>query len=208
MNKTFYYTQHSQITNKIKTENVIDKNIRTKLLATKTYYSYKENKTFESKTKFVEPSIITNDLKHYKENIKNIKYNRPVNTDSLINTTRFNYQENCGKVFQYKPNNKRDLWLTAVGFKDVNYFKLIQDETIVSFGLAQSSIPNADKVVLLLPGVEIPGFDALATKYGIKVLKMDFSIFSEFSNKKMNLRSYKKEDKENGRNDRFCKIFL
>ncbi|ELP87871.1 hypothetical protein EIN_274480 [Entamoeba invadens IP1] len=101
----------------------------------------------------------------------NYSYPVPTYHDSLIDVRRFNYKGKCGDVFKYKPNNKKDLWLTAVGIRDVEYWDKIRDNTKFAFGLSNSSIPNADRVVLYLDGLDIPEFFDIAESYRVRVVR-------------------------------------
>ncbi|ELP89522.1 hypothetical protein EIN_457810, partial [Entamoeba invadens IP1] len=112
-----------------------------------------------SKNKINKKYNVSKDVPHYFSNGK-------------INVENFNYSGICHEVFKYKPHNKKDLWLSAVGFKDINYWRKIRADTILSMGLAKSSIPHADKVVLLLEGLEIPEFFKISDANGFKVVKI------------------------------------
>ncbi|ELP90198.1 hypothetical protein EIN_482620 [Entamoeba invadens IP1] len=81
----------------------------------------------------------------------------------------------CSNVFKYQPNNKRDLWLTAVGVISDSYYKKIMKEVSLVLGLAHSLIPHADKVIILFKGYNYSQLITLAHKNGFKTLEVDMS---------------------------------
>ncbi|ELP87808.1 hypothetical protein EIN_273250 [Entamoeba invadens IP1] len=102
-------------------------------------------------------------------------YTPPHYNDSSLDVRNFVYTGVCNKVFKYKPNNRRDLWLTAVGFRDELYWQNIKKDTRLAFGLSQSSIPSADRVSLLLEGLQFDEFYSAAKQYGVRVEVVKFT---------------------------------
>ncbi|ELP91698.1 hypothetical protein EIN_413660 [Entamoeba invadens IP1] len=97
-------------------------------------------------------------------------FHQPEFHNKIIDLRTFNYEGKCREPFQYQQNNKRDLWLTAVGFKNHGYWLNNKNEILLSYALANSTIPNADRVLLLMPGIHINNFVELTESYGIRVV--------------------------------------
>ncbi|ELP91153.1 hypothetical protein EIN_480620 [Entamoeba invadens IP1] len=97
----------------------------------------------------------------------------PTYSDQILDTTHFNYNGACSKVFKYLPNNKRDLWLSAIGINSQKYYEQIMKDVPLVFGLSNSSIPNADKVLLFLPGYNYTELSTMAQSYGFQTVEID-----------------------------------
>ncbi|ELP94536.1 hypothetical protein EIN_116470 [Entamoeba invadens IP1] len=109
------------------------------------------------------------------QNAITFNYTTPNYHNQIISTTHFNYSGVCSNVFKYQPNNKRDLWLTAVGVTSDSYYKKIMKDVPLVLGLAHSSIPHADKVIILFKGYNYSELITLAHKNGFKTLEVDMS---------------------------------
>ncbi|ELP88788.1 hypothetical protein EIN_437680 [Entamoeba invadens IP1] len=100
------------------------------------------------------------------DNQENLKYKY---TDTQLNVSNFNYKGKCSKVFKYKKNNPRDLFLTAIYFKNPNVWFNIKDRAVRCLKVAQSGIPDATRKVLLLSENEIPDFTMTMNELGVSV---------------------------------------
>ncbi|ELP84161.1 hypothetical protein EIN_337500, partial [Entamoeba invadens IP1] len=94
------------------------------------------------------------------------EFKQPTYANDVINTSNFNYDGKCREIFKYPANNKRDLFITSVGFSGLikNYWEDNKKEITTIMALANNTFPNAKKLVLLLPGEENKDFEE-TTKY-------------------------------------------
>ncbi|ELP90220.1 hypothetical protein EIN_105890 [Entamoeba invadens IP1] len=119
----------------------------------------------------------------YKENrsLYVDKFIQPQFHNKKIDLRNFNYKGKCQEIFKFKPNNKRDLWLTAVGFQNKNYWDRNRNEILLSYAVSNSSIPNADKVVILLPGGYPKEFSKITTQFGLRLVNSDINDDPKYS---------------------------
>ncbi|ELP94537.1 hypothetical protein EIN_116480 [Entamoeba invadens IP1] len=115
-------------------------------------------------------NVIINHIIENKNNDKHGETHKEVTyTDTYLNVSNFNYTGKCSEVFKYKKNNPRDLFLTAIYFKNPNVWFTIKDRAVRCLKVAQSGIPKATRKVLLLSDDEIPDFTKTMNELGVSV---------------------------------------
>ncbi|ELP91893.1 hypothetical protein EIN_398230 [Entamoeba invadens IP1] len=101
-------------------------------------------------------------------------YPHPSYVSPELNLSSFNYEGTCGEVFKYRPNNKRDLWLTTYSFEWQWTWMRYRHDVLLSFSLAQAVIPNADRVLILMSEPPSRWFVNELENLGVIVLKRPF----------------------------------
>ncbi|GAB1218895.1 hypothetical protein ENUP19_0008G0019 [Entamoeba nuttalli] len=104
------------------------------------------------------------------------QFEHPTYVDSLFNMTQFNYSGECGKVFKYKANNKRDLLLFASSFDDPQRWSKMKESSQHIMALTDSALPRATKLLLLLGDAPTSTFEEEINTYGIEVVKVKYEL--------------------------------
>ncbi|ELP89734.1 hypothetical protein EIN_420710 [Entamoeba invadens IP1] len=119
--------------------------------------------------------IIISEMKKPNElnDVYTFKFTQPTYANKVINMSNFNYDGKCREIFKYHANNKRDLFITAVGFSGYKnkYWLNNKKEITTIMALANDSFPNAKRLVLLLPGEENKDFENITKSYGFEIQK-------------------------------------
>ncbi|EDR22522.1 hypothetical protein EDI_157710 [Entamoeba dispar SAW760] len=90
--------------------------------------------------------------------------------DKLLDLSHFNYDEECGKPFKYKPNNKRDLLIYGGYFPDKQKWLKQREVIINTLSINQNGIPNATKILLLCGEAPEANFTSLMNSKGVEVV--------------------------------------
>ena len=134
-----------------------------------TYHSENENYFYEELDFKLFP--IQQNIEQTQEQV--YKYQKPSNyySDSLINTANFNYDNECGDVFKYEPNNKRDLIFYSIYYSSEELYDQHKNNVLFAQSINQKSIPNAKRILYLYG--DPPGIDFLQTMdiLGIEVIR-------------------------------------
>ena len=101
------------------------------------------------------------------------KYKKPKQyyKDKKLNIKNFNYDNECGDVFKYEPNNKRDLIFYSMYYRSKYDYQRHKPDVILTQSINQKSIPNAKRILYLYG--DPPEIDSLQTMkdLGIEVIR-------------------------------------
>ena len=95
---------------------------------------------------------------------------QPTFKDDVIDTSKFNYEGNCSKVFVSRNNNKRDLLIVAIRFTKSLSWKKQKETTLKVLDINNSGIPDATKILFLYGKVPKKGFVNLIRSHGYDVI--------------------------------------
>ncbi|ELP84392.1 hypothetical protein EIN_090250 [Entamoeba invadens IP1] len=107
--------------------------------------------------------------------LNNITFIQPTYYNDKINVLKFNYNGPCKETFKYRAHNKRDLFISAVGFTNDGYWLQNKHDILLSYGLVNSSIPNATLIMLIMPGTTNKDFINETRNFGFEVVEGDLS---------------------------------
>ena len=92
----------------------------------------------------------------------------------FFDLSRFNYSGKCGEVFQYEPNNEKDLILYYVTFHGEESWLRIRDDTLKILEMSYAVMKNCHRILLLHSEEPTDYFVKEISRFGIEVIKENF----------------------------------
>ena len=91
--------------------------------------------------------------------------------DNIIDLSKLNFNGNCSKIFKYEKNNKKDLLLNAIYYKNKEKWFKEKERVIFSLSINNKTIPNCTKILIMYGEEPEEGFIKMMNEFGYNVLR-------------------------------------